>query len=496
MSKLLGFFAILTMITVKQIKAAQIVDCAVTCLLPNHLWKSTVIKGDGIFEADTIIKSPLIITNYATVTGVFRTQFPVNFAVRNYGVMTANFDLSFGTTLSHYISSVSEMQRLNVTGHGVYLPIIRGDFNGIINAADLLSLYSDLRVLVEKNGLTINARMSDLDALAAMLDLTHTDAKLLLVITDYDERTFSLPEFNGLVIYSVPDTSDAMFMYWTDGHVVRKARQTDYRAIFGNWDNRAEFLNLVRERNPNDRVLKNLDRVQSYSALVSEMKKTMFFNPLVLNASLKRYLSRAEFNDYADTGLFFGAKPEMYAGVTSNRIYFGYGGDNFTVSAGAYMGSTSEDDDYKYGHAGFVGLEISAYYETFGFGIKALAADWTDITIQSANSLKDEATSRLFHIFSEFSPEFRYVRPMVRLNYVKSQIEEFDDKEIFVTGGARLSISDNTFGIKNKYSAYIIRDKDEFDYGITFDSHFVEDNSTLSVKLSPKNLSIEFRMGF
>jgi hypothetical protein len=386
------------------------------------------------------------------------------------------------------------MTRLNVMG-GPYVNVIDENFSGSIDAADLLALNGDI-VRIERENLEIYVLQSDLAALAGILDFSGINGGIYITITDYDGSDLTLAGFGGLAIYSAGPGSDPMFDYWVSDNRLYSRRRTDYSLILEKNDKRAGFLNMIRARNPNDKVLARLDRTASLPELYAAMGKTMFFNPLVLNDGLKRLASRPEFRDDDEMGFYAAARPAYGGANYGGDFTIGFAGKDYSVSAGAYAGRISENDDYKYGDAEVSGAGARMNYRAFGFGVKILSADWKNVAIMSDGGIMTEAKSRLFYGFLDFSPTFGHIQPIARLGYFRSQSGGFSDESARLDYGGRVFFCEEKLGVKNRYGAYAMKNGDEFDYGLSADYYFSGDGAAVGVMVSPSNLSVETRVSF
>jgi hypothetical protein len=225
------------------------------------------------------------------------------------------------------------------------------------------------------------------------------------------------------------------------------------------------------------------------------MNQTMFFNPLVLNEGLRKMISRTEFPEDRDLGFYSGARLDADGENTGTRFDFGYSDEILHTYAEFYVGRSRLNDDYKYGSANTFGVGSGLYYGAFGFGAKMLRASWENVMIMTNEGFKTEAESRLFYGFFDFSPKFEYVRPLVRLNYVRSEIEGRSEEDFYISYGGRVSFTENMMGIRYRYGLYVLKG-DELDFGLSIDCHLREDEMAFGIRLSPTNLSVEMKVSF
>jgi hypothetical protein len=363
------------------------------------------------------------------------------------------------------------------------------------SAADLLAQPNEL-IVIGENFHEITARMSDLTELARRLFIT---GSVSLRILDYDGRARSLPVFSGPVYPSFADDADPMFNYRADagGTEIRAARETDYAVIFGPGDARAAFLNGVRRGDPENKMLKHLDSARSAAELAVAMDRSMFFNPLVLNDGLHGMMARMNFDDMDEPGFRARAKYGADSSNSGGDFGFSYSGDGLSVSAGFYAGSASEDDKYGKGAAAVYGANASARYGRIGFGAKLYAADWKNVAVMTpGGGVKEEAKSRLFYSFLDFGPKFGFFQPVIRLNYIHSEIGNRACDGLYLSYGARAYFYSENMGIGNKYGLYAARDYYGFDFGLSADWRVINDGVAAGVRIGPGNFSVEIRAGF
>ena len=255
---------------------------ATTTNLPSNLKNSFVVAYGDTMIANSTITTSLNIVNYGTLNGIIKVNPLVEFSVRNDSVINAMFNLSGASTLKQYMSSSSEITKLNVTG-GTYVPIICDNFIGNIDSSDLMNKFNG-NILVNKSGLTIFTKMDELDGVLSMLDINgNVNASVILNITDYDGSSLTFDSHGGLVQIALNTDNDQMFNYNVTNGSILKVRETNYTAILGKNDKRAVFLNNLRVLDPSNKILKELDGATTEEELEVIMNKTMFFNPLVIN---------------------------------------------------------------------------------------------------------------------------------------------------------------------------------------------------------------------
>jgi hypothetical protein len=490
MKKVLCFFIILTIITLQK-TTAETIDCPSCGLPPELSGNIEITRGSVVFSRDSRITGAITLTNHGTLNGIIRVDESagIQFVVRNDGAINATFNLSAGSALEQWILSESEITRLNVVG-GTYIPVIRDEFSAAVNASDLLSVF-ETTIRIDKKELEINAKMSELDDLALRLDITDS---IILRITDYDGRDLSLAArgFNGRVYYLIGGDDDPMFDYWVDSDRIYKVRETDYEVILGKNDKRAVFLNELRSRDPKNKILARLDGALSGAELSNVMGGTMFFNPLVLNEGMKRMISRAHFHNEAEIGFFVGARPVKYDRYHGSDVDFG----RRNLFAAFHFGRATEDDDRKHGNADVYGIGLNADSGWFGIGAKTMLAKWKDIMILSGDNVKTVAESRLFYGFFDFSPAIGSFVPVLRANYIRSEIDGMSESNFYVSYGARAAVSEEKMGVRNTYGFYVMKNPDNIDFGIQADWHFVEDSASMSLSVGPGYLSAGVRFGF
>jgi hypothetical protein len=470
--------------------------CDTSCVLSAIvLDKNAYIPAGIVINAGSVeVKDSVRLTNNGTlnVTGSFSVDPGIQFAIQNKGTIVAAFDLPPGAELLHYISSSSEMTRLSFTGDGKYTPILK-DFTGVLNAKELIDFGTPVLVMTNKP-LNINVNQSDLPELEKMLKISGNPI-LYLVVDNYDEATYKRPDFGTAVTDIQFKGADNEYLTEDNGG------PRNYEIILGEDNPKAKFLANLRAANPENRVLAYLDGAQSNPELLSRMEKVMFFNPLVLNDALVLRMTRVEFADYADMGFYSGARMDVDAESHALRFDFGFSGSDFAARADIRLGRMNLDDNYKYGSADFIGVGAAANYKAFGFGAKAIDANWHNILFLDGVAAVTGAKSRLFYVFSELAPKFDYIRPVtiqpvVRLNYVDSRIANHKTDDLFASFGGRIYFSDKMYGMENRYGVYAISGNGTVDYGISFESHIKGDGLAFGVRLSPSNLSVETRVAF
>ena len=461
--------------------------------------KLTIERLDAAIAEDVRIDAAVTLVNHGTLSGRLIAAEGVHFIVVNDGTSNAVFDLSAPRAeLRQYISSAAEITRLDVRG-GAYIPTIGNFGPSSISASALLATF-DGPIVVDAAMQTIDVYKSELPALAERLVILNG---VWLNVLDSFEGAAAELEFNGRVVFIYGD-APRLYGYNTDGEETRLLRETDFTVILGKNDKRAGFLNALRARNPSDKILEKLDRAPM-AEMNAIMGRSMYFNPLVLNERLLE-MTRPDFGVDAGPGSYTGTK----AYADGAGLTFGFHGTETSVDAGFRFAKIAEDSDYKYGRANVLGASLNLTHGDFGIGGELNAADWRDVLLMSADGgMKTSAFGRLFHGFFEYRPLDKNVGPIIRMNYVRSEIAAARETSLYPSAGFQASFASSAAGIKDRFGAFVLvrparslgpkgpaAGPVAFDAGLFASSRFIQDNAAVGIRISPFDFMAELRVGF
>ena len=310
-------------------------------------------------------------------------------------------------------------------------------------------------------------------------------------ITDYDGRDIALPAGVPHSYIYADGSADGKWLYTIDGSILHKVPNPNYIPAVES-GTAAGFISQIRA---SGRAGKILEKLQSDPDNWSRnAKKTMFFNPIVLNDGLRGFAARTDFptpNGVAAIGVSDG---ENIGAVLGFRAV----DENWSFGANGYFGGYSTDTEYKYGNAAVWGVGADAGYSFASVGAKYFSADWKDVAIMNESGGMDTlAKSDFFYGYAEVAPTFfDAVRIVIRANYLMDEIAGARNTEIFPTYGGRVFFEDRFMSVAATYGIFVMREFDEIDAGATAAWHFSDDGFSVAARIGIKRMSISIGMDF
>lgn len=267
-------------------------------------------------------------------------------------------------------------------------------------------------------------------------------------------------------------------------------RETNYENVFD--DLRGSFLEGIRQKNPNNKMLFAMDRASNMSEINSIMNSSYHFNPIVLMNPIKT-INRAAMNDMSmnkdNTGVGAGVNyitsdkigsigTRIYMNNKYKDLYFNVG---VNLNRFSYKDNLNEFDGFAYG------LDVHAkyYFERFWFdgllGINRAIFDVDDIYKDEVISSNPKGLSE----YARFSVGYDYTKisdilisPFIGTMFQKSDVMGYGDTDINLHTGLMGEYNFVTDGIKYEYGAIIATDeKANWDIGMNIGFESVIDKA-------------------
>ena len=462
----------------------------------------TVGYGEHIYFSDARVIMPLTLTNHGYLSGRIYTNPRIELSVKTSRPLNADFILGEDASLTQLISRVGELHQLSVFG-GTYRPTIGQNFSGRLTGTDIFQAFENPNIIltVRHEMLALDIYMHDLENMAKRLDI---HGAVRLNIMDFDGSALDLSSWNGQIFFGLQHSIDPMFEYISDGTNAKRIRQLDYTKIFGADNAKAAFLNDIRDLNPDDTILRNLDSAETLGQLTDRMNRVMFFNPMALNANLMPLLSRYELRqNLSGPGLHIGAEHEMTEHGGGTRLTLG--GANF--HAFVHIGDHAEEDEWRYGNARIYIAGAEGHYGAFTLGARAMVADWESVRIFNDGDTDTTAQSVLFHTYIGAEPKlFGGVGLISRLNFIHSRILDIDENMLYGSLGANVDYMTENLGIISRYRLFGLYNQTlsedfmnaipRFEYGAEIGYILPNDGLAFAIQISNIRLAINAKMMF
>ncbi len=333
---------------------------------------SGVISGDKFVSHDFVIENAdYYMPDSLHVSGVVE--------IENNGLLKTNVVLNDNTTLiieNHAdVNSVFELgshaqiiQKISDANDMVYI-----DFNVpysvLVDDANMLQLNALINFADEADKLILSDSVLVVnEALEKNLENVELRGDVFLVADDIS-ALYDVPFITGVSgtggVYLITNNLNPLF---ADVAVMRNGdlyferhREYDYAKVFSN--DKGRFLNLLRKRNPNDKLLHALDSVSDMNSFNRVLNHSARFNSENLVRPLK-ILNALNYFDYAE-GLFSDVLGVMSEDFYSYGIGIGVRENvlsGLNIGVGLRLGKIKYDSDYDDYTGNLYGVDLSVLW--------------------------------------------------------------------------------------------------------------------------------------
>ena len=206
-----------------------------------------------------------------------------NLYVRNTGIFNANIVLGNGANLYQIISNAEQITQLNVNA----------EYDMIVDATDVLRLVDIANVAPSMGRVVLDNSILDINGAQVVYGGNWQLGDEVIFKIDslddlYGRVILENVSGNGRVIFQTSQTDD-MFVdvgrIENNNLVVDRVRETDYYKILKN--DVGTFLNNIRLKNPEDRLLGRLDAAERWDEIHNALSKSVRFNPDLMIRSMR-----------------------------------------------------------------------------------------------------------------------------------------------------------------------------------------------------------------
>lgn len=247
----------------------------------------TVIAPNTSYSnEDTIfITRSLTIENHGYVYGLLKVGDGCNVRIENTNVFNASMDLGTNASVSQIIRTDSDITTLGIN---VPYNVLITESDSVLNWNNVLNNTTNAtRYNLENARLHMDNFVSANNVNIAGRIMVYTDT-----MPSTDVALFTNLSGTGMVTVMSSDL-DALYLvepYMVGGDMyVRAARSYDYARMLKN--NTGEFLNRLRDTEPNDSLLAQLDSANTMDEFNQIMNKSVKLHPIKMMQSLKTMYS-------------------------------------------------------------------------------------------------------------------------------------------------------------------------------------------------------------
>lgn len=427
--------------------------------------KDTIIimEGAGFDNVDFSVLNPAYIINDGTISGSLTVCAGCEVYIENRGIYNAVANLGAGATITQVINSEDDINELSNIGLGY--SVLVSDTNGVINWNNIVDTTIGRLELKLSNA---NIRMNQIVA----VDNVTLDGDIFIytdTIPNADILLFSHVSGNG-VVYVVPDDLDALYSVETyrvtNNVFAHMVRSTDYARILNN--DRGRFLNFLRKKSPNDKLLAKLDSAKNFHELNHIMSKSVRLHPIKLLQPMHTVYSHKmlETMHIDDDGLgltTFGvfSNDMSVAGISPN-LNIKLSDDLYLEISGRVSTLKYSDDINEYAALSYGGGADLVYNLSSNNFIRAYGGfDFSSFDsgiVFDGNKIMNNPNGYSAFLVGEFGHRFDFyneyhVSPFVMMGSDLSKILNYDDLNSYLGIGADTGFSTEFDGIRYDYMA-------------------------------------------
>ena len=257
---------------------------------PYALLDNTTITSSGSLSGGIVnVSGAVVVQNNGTITSGLDISAHSHLYIENRGTYNAPATLGDGATITQIINTAADITEL--TGVGVDYGVLIDDIAEILSWDDIRAKTVNATEYVLSSA---NIRMNEITAFDKHVVVNGIVFVYTDVVPESDVLLFSNVSGSGTVRIG-PESSNSNPLYLAEAYnsggmiFMRPVRLTDYGHILNN--DAGNFLNLLREKSPNDKLLRILDDAENMNDLNRIMKRSVRLHPIKLMQSLKTMYS-------------------------------------------------------------------------------------------------------------------------------------------------------------------------------------------------------------
>ena len=292
----------------------------------RYMTLDTIIESSGSFQDGTIyIQNSLNIINNGVITSALNVCDNCNVYIENTGTYNAPATLGTNATITQVIKNASDITTLHNIGNNTYGVLVQ-------DTTIALNWTTIKDTVVGANKFAFDNAKLEMNNLG-IVDNVKITGNLFIDTHDApsgDKLLFTNVSGDG-VVYINSDTLDILYALESyrvaNSIYVRPVRSGDYGRILNNSAGR--FLNLLRDKSPDDKLLNKLDRAKTMSELKHIMSKSVRLHPIKLMQPIKTlYVHKSLETMHIDDDAMFGFMP--YGVFSDDMSWSGVGARFYT----------------------------------------------------------------------------------------------------------------------------------------------------------------------
>ena len=440
----------------------------------DYTFNDTDFINEEIHITDTCV-----ITNYGVLHGTIIIDSGAHVTFQNFGTIESNFELQGTATVVQNVTSQNDVHILgNLSGYSVYVDTRNLDgTKNIINMADFVNMIAGATsVEVESAEFIVGTNVPD-----NSVPINVNNSTTLYV--NGLPNDLSKPVVKGISGTPFVETIGIDPMYdvtvdWrTSDLYLRVVRRTDYSAIMPDV-NLGNYLDELRDRNSNDKLLNALDRAPDRKTLNKILSKSVRINPIKLMDAPRSINTFYDSFAIDDVAFGFIARP-FY--IASNDFHFiggmanvaGKIAKNTVGTIGIGGGMLKYNGDYDEYNGNLYGGNVGVRYMDEDFYLRAFGtisyAMFNDIyafdgthMVQNVNGVGGMGTvdaGLVYRVMDELK-----LIPFVGARIDYASVLNDTQIDVAVRAGLNVNVDTDMDGNKYKFGARLIGQTDSSIY--------------------------------
>lgn len=430
--------------------------------------RAAVARTSTIYADNILFARSLYFANYGRVYGdIFVCDYCETY-IKNSGVLAGTVHVSDTATLTRVITSVDDLAEIDIDGN----------YNVLISGVDEISINDIIDVGAGADKITLRDSVVSLDMFSRnghdmAFELMGT-VKVVLPNSDNLDgmRVFTNVSGDGTLVIDAPslDPLYAYDYYMENGDVyIRRIRETDYYKILNS--NAGLFLNDIRSIDPENKLIRALDRADNINEIHNIMSRSVLLNPLRLIKPVK------EFNAFerdvimsSNSGISISPEYVISHDFNIHSAHFRAAidfGKALRLSAAIYAGDLEYSDQINDYWGALYGGNIGLAYNAALFEFNAVAgmtfADFDVMPVFHDDEIKIDLKGMSGYLAMRLGVPFRPIEnlkftPFVGIDVDRSEMFSETEFATSVRTGADVSYIVKTDDIRYDYNARLSTD--------------------------------------
>ena len=296
-----------------------------------------VLPTGYMFYDNIYVDKPIIITNNGIIEADINVRDGYEVKIQNSGTIKGSINLGNKSNLVQIVYTEKDLSPIIVNN---------GNYELFINNTDLISLYSIIESGKSADSIVLKDALLKIDNVLVIDD---SDAKILPEVKLVGNTSIKIDDVNGVLdkvllsnvsgdgtVRMIADNVNPLYVlnsYIKSGNLYAiLSRETDYSKILKN--EIGNFLNTIRNDNPNDKLLLAMDSATDMDELKRLMKKSVKLNPINLMKPISRFNDFEMLHGFKTDATCFSLSPQFIVD------------DNFYISGISIKGGTAFSDAF------------------------------------------------------------------------------------------------------------------------------------------------------